>query len=414
MDLAPARVTLPDVGLGRGWEPAALMALTILLLGFGLVTLYSASSFLARQEELPDHYFVVRQATGAAVGLLAMVVCARIPHRVWETMAWPLLGTCVVMLVLLVLPWTHGIAPEANGARRWLRLGVTFQPSDPAKLALVAWTAMLTVRKRDQLHSLSRGLLPILVGWVLLLVPIALEPDLSTACLLALVGALIVFAGGGRLGHFLFLGLLMTPLVKAQFEVGFRAQRMLAFLDPAGAAEGAGYQVRQSMIAVGSGGVFGVGFGEGRQKFGFLPEPHNDFIFAMVGEEWGLLGVIFLVAVYLALVLVGFRIARRARDRFGQLLALGITNLVAVHAVLHMAVGLGLVPTTGLALPLVSYGRSNLVVTLASLGILMSVARDADRDWGPEHEEVRRLPDLSLSRKARTPVASAARRRARG
>lgn len=413
-DLAPARVALPDVGLGRGWEPAALMALTILLLGFGLVTLYSASAFLVQQGTRPDHFFVVRQASGAAVGLLAMVVCARIPHRFWQAAAWPLLGVCVAMLILLILPWTHGIAPEINGARRWLNLGVSFQPSDPAKLAMVVWTAMLTVKKQDQLHSLSRGLLPFLVVWGVLLVPIALEPDLSTACLIALAGALVVFAGGGRPGHFLFLGILMVPLVKAQFSVGFRAQRLLAFLDPTSAVEGAGYQVTQSMIAVGSGGLLGVGFGEGRQKFGFLPEAHNDFIFAMVGEEWGLMGVTFLVALYLALILLGFRIARRAPERFGQLLALGVTNLVAIHAVLHMAVGLGLVPTTGLALPLVSYGRSNLVVTLVSLGILMSIARDTDRDWRPEHEQVRRSPDLQLSRRQRAPAGLGAGWRVRG
>jgi cell division protein FtsW len=390
VDLAPARVALPDAGLGRGWESAALMGLTILLLGFGLVTLYSTSAFLAQQTQRPDHFFVVRQAAGAAVGLVAMVVCARIPYRVWERLAWPLMGVSVVLVVLVVLPWTTGIAPEIKGARRWLDLGVSFQPSDPAKLAMVVWTAMLVVKKHDQLHSLTRGLLPFLLVWAVLLVPIALEPDLSTACLLGLVGAMVVFAGGGRPGHFVFLGILMLPLIWAQFQVDFRAQRLLAFLDPASAAAGAGYQVRQSMIAVGSGGLFGVGFGEGRQKFGFVPEPHNDFIFAMIGEEWGFLGVSLVVLAYLALILLGFRIARRAPDRFGRLVALGVTNLVAVHAVLHMAVGLGLVPATGLALPLVSYGRSNLMVTLMSLGILMSVARETDRDWRPEHGEGRR------------------------
>lgn len=398
VDLAPARVALPDAGLGRGWEPAAVLALTVLLIGFGLVTLYSASAFLAHQESLPDHFFVARQASGAAVGLVGMMVCARIPHRFWEKAAWPLLWAVVALLVAVVLPWTLDIAPEVNGARRWIDLGVRFQPSDPAKLAMVVWTAMLTVRKQGQLHSLSRGLLPFLLIWGVILVPIALEPDLSTACVIALAGALVVFAGGGRPGHFAFLGLLLLPLVKAQFEVGFRARRLLAFLDPSAAAEGAGYQVMQSMIAVGSGGVLGTGFGEGRQKFGFLPEPHNDFIFATVGEEWGLLGVTVLVGLYLALILLGFRIARRATDRFGQLLAVGLTNLIAIHAVLHMAVGLGLVPTTGLALPLVSYGRSNLVVTLMALGILMSVARETDRDWRPEHDRVRRARDLDRRR----------------
>jgi cell division protein FtsW len=187
----------------------------------------------------------------------------------------------------------------------------------------------------------------------------------------------VVFAAGARVAHFAVLGLLVLPFLRTQLEVGFRADRIQAFLNPAQDPEGAGFQLLQSLVAVGSGGVTGVGFGEGRQKFGFLPEAHNDFIFAMVGEEWGLVGLVLLVSTYLALILVGFRIAARAPDLFGQLLAVGITSLVALQAMLHMAVGLGLLPTTGVALPLFSYGRSGLLATLAALGILVSVARAA-------------------------------------
>ncbi len=376
MDVAPAGpVRLPESGLGRGWEPAAVLVLTLLLLSFGLVTLYSASSVLALREKLPDTYYVLRQAGGAAFGLLVLGVCAWLPYHVWERMAWPLLWISVIALVVVVLPGTEAIAPQINGARRWLRLGVTIQPSEFAKIAVIVWTAAVAVKKVEHFQSLSRGLGPFFVAWGLILIPVALEPDLSTACLIALLGLLVVFAAGARIAHFMFLGILMIPLLRSQLEVGFRANRMTAFLHPAADPTGAGFQVRQSLVALGSGGLAGVGFGEGRQKFGFLPESHNDFIFAMVGEEWGWLGVVFLVALYLAIVLVGFRIARRAPDLFGQLLAIGLTNLIALQAVLHMAVGLGIVPPTGLALPLVSYGRSNLVVTLAALGILLSVAR---------------------------------------
>jgi cell division protein FtsW len=219
------------------------------------------------------------------------------------------------------------------------------------------------------------------VVWAALGVPILLEPDLSTTCVVLLLGALVVFAAGGRIGHFLLLGALALPILWAQLDVGFRADRMFAFLNPEADPSGAGFQVRQSLIALGSGGLTGQGFGQGRQKFGFLPEPHNDFIFAMIGEEWGLIGVLLLVGLYGTLVLVGFRVARRAPDLFGQLLALGLTNLVALQALLHMTVGLGLVPPTGLALPLVSYGRSNLLVTLLALGVLLSVAREAEEGW---------------------------------
>ena len=378
VDVRPAGpISFPDTGIGRGWEPALIMATTLLLLSFGLVTLYSASSFLAQSQGLPDYFYILRQAAGAAFGLVVMVACSRVPYAWWSALAWPLVLGTTALLLILILPGTTAIAPEINGARRWLRVGVTVQPSELAKIAVIVWTAAMAVKKRDHFQSLSKGLLPFLFVWGAVCLLIALQPDLSTACLVAMVGSLIVFAAGGRTGHFAFLSLLLTPFLWSQLHVAFRAQRLMAFLDPSADPSGAGFQVRQSLIAIGSGGITGVGFGEGRQKFGFLPEVHNDFIFAMIGEEWGLAGVAFLVALYLGLILVGFRVASRAPDFFGQLLAIGVTNLVAVQAVLHMGVGLGLVPPTGLALPLVSYGRSNLVVTLAALGILISVARAA-------------------------------------
>lgn len=383
MDLAPrGPLALPDTGIGRGWESAVLLGTTLLLLAFGLVTLYSSSAILAERAGEADYFFVLRQAAGAVVGLAALGLCARTSYRVWWYLAWPLVGLSVFALLLLVLPWTTGIAPEVNGARRWLQLGVTVQPSEFAKIAVVVWTAMLAVRKHEHFQSLSRGLGPFLVVWGVLVLLVAAEPDLSTACLLGMLGALVVFAAGGRVGHFVFLGLAAAPLLWIQLGVGFRARRIVSFLNPAADPAGAGYQVHQSLIAIGSGGLTGQGFGEGRQKFGFIPEPHNDFIFSMIGEEWGLVGVLFVVSLYLLLVLVGFRVARRAPDLFGRLLAVGFTNLIALQAVLHMAVGLSLVPATGLALPLVSYGRSNLLVTLVAVGIVMSVARETERRPG--------------------------------
>ena len=379
MDIAPAGpVLLPDSGLGRGWEGATLMGLTVVLLSFGLVTLYSASSVLAMREGLPDTYFLLRQLTAAAAGLLVLILCALMPYRWWQRWSWPLLGVSVASLVVLVLPGTEAIAPVINGSRRWLQLGaIGGQPSEFAKIAFIVWTAAMAVKKAPQFRSLRKGLAPFFVIWSLVLIPIALQPDLSTAMLIGLLGVMIVFAAGVRITHFLFLGLLIVPLLQQPLSVGFRADRIEAFLNPALDPTGAGFQVRQSLVALGSGGLTGVGIGEGRQKFGFLPEAHNDFIFAMIGEEWGLLGVIFLVALYMGIVLVGFRIARRAPDLFGELLALGFTNLIVLHAVLHMSVGLSLVPPTGLAMALVSWGRSSLVVTLAAIGVLISVARSA-------------------------------------
>jgi cell division protein FtsW len=191
---------------------------------------------------------------------------------------------------------------------------------------------------------------------------------------------LVAYAGGARPGHFIALGLVSAPFLWSQVtRAAYRVDRIRAFMDPSADVTDLGYQINQSLIALGSGGVLGRGFGRGQQKFGFLPEPHNDFILAMIGEEWGFLGVAILAALFVAFALIGYRIARGAPDLFGSLLALGVTNLVVIQALLHMAVNLALVPPTGLTLPFVSYGRSSLIVSLAAAGILMSVARISDR-----------------------------------
>lgn len=376
LDVAPSRpVDFPDTGIGRGWEPTAVLVIALLILSFGLVTVYSASSVLAQRQSLPDHHYVLRQAGGALAGLGALVVCARVPVGWWRALAWPMVVVSAVALLVLVLPGTEPIAPEINGARRWLRVGITVQPSEVAKVTVVLWTAALVVKKQPRMRSLRRGLLPFLVMWGLLAGLVAAEPDLSAAILLVAVGMTVVFAGGGRIGHFVFLALVAAPILWTQVDDGYRARRISALLDSGANLTGARHQLHQSLIAVGSGGATGVGFGEGRQKFGFLPEPHNDFIFAMIGEEWGFVGVFVVVALFTALILVGFRIARRAPTLFGELVAQGITSLIALQAVLHMGVTLGFVPPTGIPLPLVSYGRSSLVMTMAALGILVAIAR---------------------------------------
>lgn len=370
----------------RGWEFAAVMTLTLLLLSFGLVTLYSASSFLAQSQGLADYYFLVRQAAGAVVGLVCLLVLSRIPYRMWTSLAWPMMLVAWMLVVFIVLPGTESFAPMRNGARRWLSLGpISFQPSEAAKLAVLVWTAVLAVKKQDRFRSLTRGLGPFLLVWGAILLPVLLEPDFSTAVLIGVLGCIIVFAAGARLGHFIFLGLLALPVVLQQFGADFREMRISAFFNPEAHTTGAGYQVHQSLIAIGSGGIGGVGFGEGQQKYGFLPEAHNDFIFALIGEEWGLIGVVLLVVAYIGLVLVGFRIAQRAPDLLGELLAVGCTSLIALHTFLHMGVNLGLLPATGLPLPLISDGRSNLVVTMAAVGILLSVARGIPEKPRPHH-----------------------------
>ncbi len=375
---AKARRSLPETGIGHGWETTAIVALTAVLLLFGLLTLHSASSVMAQRGDLPHYHYVARQGIGVAIGIVIMLTCARIPTLWWRRFAHHILAGAVVLLVIVILPFTEAIAPTVNGARRWLRVGVTFQPSDLAKLAAVAWTAALAVRKQPLMRSMRRGLAPFLVGWALVLVPVALEPDLSTTCLIVAVAMSIVFVAGARVGHFVVLGLACIPLAGPLLLSGYRGARWESLLlNPGAIPDGPGFQSYQSLVAIGSGGVTGVGFGEGQQKFGFVPESHNDFIFAMIGEEWGLVGTVAVILAFLAMIVLGFRIARRARDTFGELLAVGISCLIGFQAFLHIGVGLGVMPATGLSLPFISYGRSNLVVMLAAVGILLAVAREA-------------------------------------
>lgn len=379
----PVAVRLPDrlaapAAAERGWERGALVLLVGVAFCFGVVQLYSASAFLAQSEGLPSHAYALRQLGGAAAGILVAALLARIDHRRLQPLAWPLLGLVFLLLLVVVMPGTEAIAPRVNGARRWIRLGITLQPSEFAKLAIIIWTAALAVRKQDRLHSLRRGLLPFLVVWLAVVLPVFAEPNLSASLLIALLAALVLFAGGARIGHFILLGIVAVPVVWSRIEgASYRARRIVAFLDPNADPAGVSYQIRQSLIAVGSGGVGGVGFGQSRQKFGFLPEPHNDFLFSMIAEEWGLVGAAFVAALFLAIAWVGYRIARRAPDRFGYLLAVGMTNLIAVSAFLHMGVALALLPTTGVSLPFMSYGRSALLTAFAAVGVLLSVARSA-------------------------------------
>jgi cell division protein FtsW len=380
-DRARPRAVEDPSRLGSGWEGGAIFVLTAVLVSVGLVVLYSASAVMAHAQGLAPHHYLLRQMSGALLGFVVLLVAAQLDYRRLRTLAWPLVGAVALMLFVMVLPAAASIAPEVNGARRWLLVGpVAVQPSELAKLVVIIWTAALVVKKQDRLHSLSRGLGPLLLTWGVVGGLILLQPDLSTAFLLVALAALVAFAGGARPAHVLVLGAICLPFAWSQLtKVAYRMDRMLTFFDPRADLSDMGYQINQSLIALGSGGVVGRGLGRGQQKFGFLPEPHNDFILAMIGEEWGFLGVASLIVLFAAFALVGYRIARGATDLFGFLLALGLTNLVVVQAFLHMGVNLAVIPATGVTLPFISYGRSSLVVCLAAAGILISVGRVSEQ-----------------------------------
>ena len=357
-----------------GWEARLMAIITAALVVFGLVSVYAASSALMRDGRPVGMSLALDQLLGAALGGLLLIVAARLDLGRLRRLAWPAMLVALALLFVIVLPFTHAIAPRINGSRRWLRLGVSIEVSELAKLVAIVWTAALCAKKGKDLSHFFRGVVPAMtiIGPMCLL--ILAEPDLSTAVVIGFLAMIVLFAAGARVGHFLLLGAVAVPFLWERIlHVQYRLLRMTAFLDPGADRLASGYQINQSLIGLGAGRVFGVGFGQGQQKLGFLPYPYSDFIFATIGEEWGFVGVVFLVTLYAAWLFLALRLARSASDPFHQYLGVGLAALIGVDAFLHMGVGLALVPTTGLVLPFISHGRSSLVVALVATGLILNL-----------------------------------------
>lgn len=356
-------------------EAHVLTLVTLALVAFGLVMVYSATSAAAAIGGRDPSYYLKRQGIYALIGVALLVVASRVDYHALRRLAPVLvlvaLGLCAAVLV---------VAEPVNGARRWFTFGpASLQPSELAKLAVVVWTAMLVVKKGEAMRRLTKGVLPALTVVGALAVLAYLEPDLSAAVYFLLLMGVVMFAGGARVGHFVALGILGAPLLWKQMErLQYVLLRMTSFFDPGSAPREVSYQLQQSLIAVGSGQLLGVGFGEGHQQYGFLPFPFSDFIGSNVGEEWGFVGLAGLVVGYAAYGILGMRIARRARTPFLRLAAVGLTFTVVSTAFIHLGVVVGLLPTTGLTLPFVSYGRSNLLLSLLTTGILVNIGSERE------------------------------------
>ncbi len=365
-----------------GLEARALVILTGVLLAFGLATVYSASAIVEMQAGYGHAHLLVRQLIGMTVGVALFAISAKMDAEVWEKWAWPIMILSLVLLLIVILPFTVRIAPRIHGARRFL-FGSSLQPSEMGKLAVVLWTSMLVVKKGPALRRLTKGLLPFLVVVGAMDILVMLEPDLSTAMMFTLLMGIILFAGGVRIGHFVALGVMLIPLLYVKIErLNYVLLRMSAFFDPGAAPLEVSYQLRQSLIAVGSGQIFGVGFGRGRQQYGFLPFGYDDFIAGHIGEEWGFVGLSLLILAFALYAALGFRIARKARTPFLQLVAVGLTVTMVLTAYLHIGVATGLLPTTGLTLPFISYGRSNLILSLVMTGILINIGSTREKVFG--------------------------------
>jgi cell division protein FtsW len=354
----------------------SLVAVTVALLGLGLVMVWSASSALAEEAQGNAYYFLIKQVLWTAVGLTVMVAALRLDYRKLRRPAvvYGLAGLSTLLLIVVLF------MRPVNDVHRWLRVGpLSFQPAELAKLSVILFLAYHLERRADKVNQFLPSLFPalLLLGWFAFLVFI--QPDLGTSAALILTGCVMLFLAGVRLRYFATLVVLGLPvLYQAIMVAAYRRDRIEAFFNPWADARGSGYQIIQSLIAVGTGGVTGVGLMDGRQKLFYLPYPYSDFIYAVIGEELGLLGAAAVIALFTIFLWRGLRAAWKAPDPFGLYLAAGLTLAVVLQAFINMSVVLGLLPTKGIPLPFISAGGSSLFFSLLGVGLILNVSQHAD------------------------------------
>ncbi len=366
--------------LARGPLDLPFLLLVLILLSVGLIMLLSAS-FPSAQAEGDAFHYIKRQAIFAVLGVLAMLWVGKINYQRFRGVANIALILSIILLVLVIIP---GIGITRNNATRWLGIPnteLTFQPSEVAKLGIIVYFAASIAKKRERMLTVKNGIVPYIVILGIIGVLVLLEPHMSGAILLVGIGAVMMVVGGihwgwvaagtaiGSLGVYLVL---FTDLME---KIGYNSHRITTWRDPFWDSLDLSYQMAQSFITIGSGGLLGVGLGKSRQKFMFLPEEHNDFIFAVICEELGLVGATLIMLLFALLIIRGYWIAIHARDRFGSLLVVGVTTQIALQAFLNIAVVSGVIPATGISLPFFSYGGTALAIQLAEMGIVLSVSR---------------------------------------
>ena len=353
-----------------------LFGATLLLVLLGLVMVFSASAVMAKDRFGSPYTFVLRQIGWAFAGVLAMVVLMRVDYRKDKhpAVVFTLLGLTTVLLVAVLF------LDRSHNTHRWIRFGVlSFQPSELAKPALILFLAFFLETRTAAIEDWRRTLVPAVLPSLIFSLLIVKQPDLGTALVCMAMTASVLFVAGVELKYLGYGVLASLPaLYYLLFQVGFRRQRMFAFVNPWADPQGAGFHMIQSLIAVGTGGITGIGLMEGKQKLFYLPEPHTDFIFAVIAEELGLLGTMAVVGLFGVFCYRGFRAAIRTSDLYGRFLAIGITCTIAIQAFFNISVVLGLLPTKGIPLPFISYGGSSLFITLACVGVLLNISQQTD------------------------------------
>jgi cell division protein FtsW len=354
-----------------------LFGIVLLLLAIGLAVLYSASTVISYNNfGNTSYYFVHQLLYGALIGCVAMYFCSRIDYHIWQRLIPLLLFVALILLMLVKVP---GIGFSANGATRWIHFGfITFQPAELAKFAVILYTAGWVAKQHTKLKDFYYGLFPALVIISLFALLVLWQPDMGTMLSMVLTALVMLFVAGMDLRYFAGVGafgiLALVVLVKLE---PYRARRITTFLNPSFDPQGIGYQINQALIAIGSGGLWGYGYGMSRQKHNYLPEAIGDSIFAVMSEELGLIRVLVILALFLALAIRGLRVGMKAPDLLGKMLAIGIVSTITVQVCINIAAISGLLPLTGIPLPFFSYGSSAMIVMLAEVGILLNISRQA-------------------------------------
>lgn len=349
----------------------------MILISIGIVMIYSASSIYAYSSMGDSLYFLKRHLIYLAIGLAMMLLVMDIDINRLRALSKPIMLMTIFLLLLVLIP--H-IGRETAGARRWFRVGlINFQPSELAKIAVIIYMADLIARKGMAMKSFIKGYLPAIMILGIVVGLVLLEPDLGTAVTISLIAVIILFVGGVNV-HYILISILasLPVLYMLLFRVAYRRKRMMIFLNPWSDKCGAGFQIIQSFVALGSGGPFGVGLGQSRQKLFYLPASHTDFIFSIIGEELGFLGAASIVILFMILVWQGMKVAFKAIDPFQRYAALGIVSLIGLEALINIGVTAGALPTKGLPLPFISYGGSGLVFHLMAVGILLNIAKSSE------------------------------------
>lgn len=361
----PTKKTTPDM---------ILMLLTFSLLAIGLIMVYSASAIWAEYKFADSFFFAKRQLLFAGVGIVAMFFIMNIDYWTWKTWAKMLLIICFVLLVLVLIP---GVGNVRNGSRSWIGIGAfSIQPSEFMKLAMIAFLAKYLSMCQKYITSFKKGLAPSLGLVFLAFGMIMLQPDLGTGTVMVGTCIVMIFIAGARVRHFAILGLIgAAGFVALVLSAPYRIKRITSFLDPWEDPLGSGFQIIQSLYAIGPGGLFGLGLGQSRQKFFYLPEPQTDFIFAILAEELGFIGGSLILLLFSLLLWRGIRIALGAPDLYGSFLAVGIIAMIAIQVMINIGVVTGLMPVTGITLPFLSYGGSSLTLMLMAIGVLLNISR---------------------------------------